>query len=141
MASKEADAYLETAEEQLKDAELAFSKDRHALCVFLSASSAENATSALLITFGAKPSKKHRNSLVVNKLLTSFPTNLRPTLREIIESIKTLEPHITRARYPFVKGLKLLPPSKFYTNEIAQKALANARTVIDDVKELIRYGN
>jgi len=132
--SKEAGSYLETAEEQLKDAELAFREGRYALCAFLSASCAENATSALLITLGAKPSKKHRNSLVLNRLASSTTRELQLTLGDMIESMKILEPHITKARYPIRIGLELLAPSKFYTRETAEKALTQAQKVVTRVK-------
>jgi HEPN domain-containing protein len=48
--------------------------------------------------------------------------------------MKTLEPHITGARYPVRSGLELLPPSKFYTKEKAEKALTQAQKVIMHVK-------
>jgi len=134
MDSKEANPYLETAEDQLEDAELAFKKGRYALCAFLSASCAENATSALLITLGAKPSKKHRNSLVLNRLTSSATHELQLALREMIESMKILEPHITKARYPIRRGLELLAPSKIYTRETAEKTLIHAQKVVTSVK-------
>lgn len=134
MDSKEATSYLETAEDQLKDAELTFREERYALCAFLSASSAENATSALLITLGAKPSKKHRNSMVLNKLASTATLELQRVLREMIESMKILEPHITKARYPILRGLELLAPNKFYTKETADKALTQAKKVVTHVK-------
>ena len=134
MDSKEATSYLETAEDHLKDAELAFKEGRYALCAFLSASSAENATSALLITLGAKPSKKHRNSMVLNMLVSSATYELQLAMREMIESMKILEPHITKARYPIRKGLELLAPSKFYTRETADIALTQAQKVVMRVK-------
>lgn len=134
MDSKEATSYLETAEDQLKDAELVFKEGRYALCAFLSASSAENATSALLITLGAKPSKKHRNSMVLNMLVSSATYELQLAMREMIESMKILEPHITKARYPIRKGLELLAPSKFYTRETADIALTQAQKVVMRVK-------
>ena len=138
MDSKEVITYFETAEEQLADAELAFRENRCSLCVFLSASSAENATSALIIAIGAKPSKKHRNSLVLNKLLPSLPLKVRLNIKKIIESIKFLEPHIIKARCPIRIGLELYPPSKFYTKEIAEKAFTNARNIMEMVKRLLR---
>ena len=136
MDSKEANTYLEIAEDQLRDAELTFKEGRYPLCVFLCASCAENATSALLITMGAKPSKKHKNSLVLNKLAPSVASGLQSRLREIVEAMKILEPHIIKARYPIRKGLELLPPSKYYTREIAEKALVQAQGVVKHVKHL-----
>jgi len=138
MDSKESNTYLETAEDHLKDAELAFREGRYALCALLSALSAENATSALITTLGAKPSKKHRNSLVLNRLAPRVTPKLQTILRKTIESMKILEPHITKARYPIRRGLELLPPSKFYTIEIAEKALVEAKKVAGKVKPLVR---
>ena len=137
MDSKEANAYIETAEDQLKGAELTFKEGSYALCTFLSASSAENATSALLITLGAKPSKKHRNSLIMHRLAQRATPEMKSDMMKIIESMKTLEPHITKARYPVLKGLELLPPSRFYTKDIAEKALVQARKVLEKVKSLL----
>ena len=134
MDSKEAYSYLETAQDQLKDAEFALKEGRFALCAFLSALCAENATSALLIKLGAKPSRKHRNSLILNRLSSTAPPDLQPALREIIGSVKILEPHITKARYPIRAGLELLPPSKFYTKETAERALTQARKIVIGVK-------
>ena len=134
MDSKEAYSYLETAQDQLKDAELVLKEGRFALCAFLSALCAENATSALLTKLGAKPSRKHRNSLVLNRLSSTAPPDLQTALREIIGSMKTLEPHITKARYPIRTGLELLPPSKFYTKETAEKVLTEAQKIVIRVK-------
>lgn len=139
MASKEANAYRVTAEDQLKDAGWAFREESYALCAFLSASAAENATSALLITWGATPSKKHRNSLVLHRLAQTAFAETRSRFRALVDAMKTLEPHITKARYPVLKGLELLPPSKFYTEEIAKKALAQAQKAVEDVKAVIRH--
>lgn len=139
MASKEANAYFEIAGDQLKDAERSFKAGSYALCAFLSASSAENATSALLIVLGAKPSKKHRNSLVLYRLMPSVSHELQSTLKEVIESMKILEPHITKARYPIRRGVELLPPSKFYKKETAGKTLTEARAVMERVKFICRH--
>jgi len=55
MDSKEAYSYFETAQDQLKDAELVLKEGRFTLCAFLSALCAENATSALLIKWAPNP--------------------------------------------------------------------------------------
>jgi len=135
MGSKEAITYLETAEEQLRDAELVFKGGSYALCVFLSASAAENATSALITKLGLVPSKKHRNSLIL-KMILDESGKTQPSMREIIESLKSLEPHITRARYPIRRGVQLLPPSKLYLRKDAEFALSSARRVLLLVKNL-----
>jgi len=134
VVSKEAASYLETAEEQLKDAELAFKEGRYALCALLSALCVENATSALIIELGAKPSKKHKNSLVLYRLTSSVAHELQLILIDIIESAKILEPHITKARYPIRSGMELLAPSKFYARETAEKTLIQAQKVVTHIK-------
>jgi HEPN domain-containing protein len=68
MVSEEIRVYLKMARAQLEDADLALKNERPALCAFLSALSAENAISALILKLGGKPSKKHRNSLVLYRL-------------------------------------------------------------------------
>lgn len=137
MGSEEAETYLEISRDQLNDAELAFREGRYALCAFLTASSAENSTSALLIKLGAKPSKKHRNSLILNRLTPTVSQELQPAVKETIERMKSLEPHITKARYPIRKGLKLLPPSRFYTKEKAEQTLTQAQEVMTRVNQIL----
>jgi len=136
MDSKEAEVYLETAKEQLKDAKLALKEKSYALSVFLSASSAENATSALIITLGAKPSRKHKNSLVIYRLAQNASPEIRSNLMSVAEHLNAIEPHITKARYPILKGPELLPPSKFYTRDIAEKILAQAQKVLEKTKQI-----
>jgi len=136
VALKEAAVYLESAEEQLNEASLALEHGRHALSVFLSAMSAENATSALIIAVGQKPSKKHKNSLVLHRLAQASP-ELKPKLMELINVMKKLEPHITKARYPIRKGPELLPPSKYYDERTAREILESARKGMTAVKEIL----
>lgn len=138
MDSEEANVYLTTAEDQLKDAELAFREKSYALCAFLSASSAENAAAALIISLGARPSRKHRNSLVVHRLVNAASTGMRASLTRIIDSLKILEPHITKARYPILQGSQLIPPSKLYTDMIAKGTLTHARTAVAASNRLIK---
>lgn len=137
MDSKEAVAHFELARTQLKNAETVFELKIYSLCAFLSASSAENSTSAFLINLGAKPSKKHRNSLVLYRLAQNI-TNHQENLMYMVEFMKELEPHITRARYPILRGSELLPPDKVYTREEAEKLLVDAQKVFELVKELLK---
>ncbi len=136
MALKEAAIYLQSAEDQLNEASLALEHGRNALSVFLSAMSGENATSALILALGHKPSKKHRNSIVLYKLAQTSP-KLKPRLIELVDFMKKLEPHITKARYPIRKGPELLPPSKYYDQRIAQEIFQFARKGVTAVKEVL----
>jgi len=135
VALKEAAIYLQSAEDQLNEASLALEHGRNALSVFLSAMSGENATSALILALGHKPSKKHRNSIVLYKLAQTSP-ELKPRLVELVDVMKKLEPHITKARYPIRKGPELLPPSKYYDQRIAQEIFQFAREGVTAVKEV-----
>ncbi len=138
MDSKEIDAYIGTARGQLEDAKLALREGRYALSSFLSALSAENASSALIIKLGARPSKKHKNSLVLHRLVPSLPDDLKSVLEEIIESLKSLEPHITISRYPVRKGQDLLPPERFYTKEAAEESFSLAEMVLKRCMEVLK---
>ncbi len=137
MDSKERVAYLDTAIAQLEEARLVLEHGRYALASFLSASSAESATSALIVSLGSRPSKKHRNSLVLHRLSSSAGEPLRSRLRPLIESMKKLEPHITKARYPIRKGTELLPPVKFYSADVARELFEEASHVVDSVQKLL----
>ena len=137
MASKEIEIYLELAEEQLKDAEIAIKNDRYALCALMSALSAENASSALVISLGGRPSKKHRNSLVLYRLSEEADKAIKARIKNIIDLLKDLEHHITISRYPIRKGTALLPPQKLYTREDAANLLSSAKEILNRVKALI----
>ena len=130
-------AYLESARSQLRDAERAFKDKSYASCSFFSAQSAENATSALILVLGAKPSKKHRNSLVLARLLPSLSEADRRDVAKIIERMKGLEVHVTRARYPVRKGIHLVPPVKYYTEEMARESLGSASLTLGLVEGLL----
>jgi len=75
--------------------------------------------------------------MVLYKLAPSTPPELQQDLRETIQILRALEPHITKARYPILRGLDLLPPSEFYTRETAERALAQAREVLKKAKLLV----
>ena len=135
MDSKERAAYFDSSVAQLEEAKLALEHKRYALAAFLSAMSAESATSALIVFLGSRPSKKHRNSLVLHRLSGVMGEPSRSRLLALIESMKKLEPHITKARYPVRKGTELLPPVKFYSASIARELFGEACKVMDSVKE------
>ena len=84
---------------------------------------------------GLVPNEKHRNSLMV-KMIFDEADKIQPSIRQIIESLKSLEPHITRARYPIRRGVQLLPPSKLYLRKDAEFALSSARRVLLLMKNL-----
>ena len=107
------------------------------MTAFLSAMSAENATSALIVSLGSRPSKKHHNSIVLYRLFGAAKEPLRSKLVTLVESMKMLEPHITKARYPIRKGTGLIPPVKFYSKNIAKELFKAASKVMDLVKVLI----
>lgn len=134
---REERAYLETAIAYLRDAEIAFENDRYHLTALLSAMSAENATSSLIVHLGSRPSRKHRNSLVLHRLSEEAPKPLKSKLMMLIESMKRLEPHITKARYPTRRGVELIPPVRLYSAESAKELLEEAHRVLKSVRELM----
>jgi len=134
MGANEQKAYFETAVAQLEEATLALEHRRYALASFLSSSSAECATAALILALGSKPSKKHRNSLVLHRLSGEVGEPLRPRLVELVTRMKQLEPHITKARYPIRKGSVLLPPVRYYGANEARGLLDQASAVLSLVK-------
>lgn len=140
MDSKECIAYHESAVAQLEEAKLALEHKRYALTSFLSAMSAENATSALIVFLGSRPSKKHRNSLVLHRLSSVVDERSKSRIFSLIESMKKLEPHVTKARYPIRKGVELLPPVKFYSADVARDLFKEARKVMDSVKGWLARG-
>lgn len=137
MDPKERAAYFDSAVAQLEEAKLALEHQRFALTAFLSAISAESATSALIVFLGSRPSKKHRNSLVLHRLSGEMDEPLKSKLLALIKSMKKLEPHITKARYPIRKGIELLPPVKFYSVAIARELFEEACKVMNLVKECL----
>lgn len=130
-------AYYETAVAHLEDAELAFEHGRYALAALMSALSAESATSALIVRLGSRPSKKHRNSLVLHLLSERAQQPLKRKLAALVKSMKKLEPHIAEARYPVRKGAEFLPPVKLYSEGVARELLEEARKVLSTVRELL----
>jgi len=56
---------------------------------------------------------------------------------ELINVMKKLEPHITKARYPIRKGSELLPPSECYDERTAREILESARKGMTAVKEIL----
>lgn len=140
MDSKERVAYFDSAIAQLEEAKLALEHRRYALTSFLSAMSAESATAALIISLGSRPSKKHRNSLVLYRLSGAVKEPLKPRLLALVGSMKKLEPHVTRARYPIRKGTELLPPVKFYSADVAKGLFEEASKVMNSVKEWLAEG-
>lgn len=137
MDSKERAAYFDSAVAQLEEAKLALKHERHALASLLSAMSAESSTSALIVFLGSRPSKKHRNSLVLHRLSRAADEPLKSKSSTLVKSMKKLEPHITKARYPVRKGTELLPPVKFYSADIAEELFGEASKVMDLVKECL----
>ncbi|MDI6643402.1 MAG: HEPN domain-containing protein [Candidatus Hodarchaeaceae archaeon] len=135
MDSKERAAYFDSGVAQLEEAKLALEHKRYALTAFLSAMSAESATSALIVFLGSRPSKKHRNSLVLHRLSGATEGPLKLKLLALIESMKKLEPHITKARYPVRKGTELLPPVKFYSANTAKELFGEACKVMNSVEK------
>ena len=130
MVSKEALAYLRLAKVQIRESELALKGSFFDLAAFLAASAGESASSALLTALGAKPSRKHRNSMVAARLARGRSSGAGGP-REVAALLAKLEPHVVRSRYPIRKGPELLTPSEVYSREDAEIALEQSRRVLE----------
>jgi HEPN domain-containing protein len=80
--------------------------------------------------------------LVIHRLAQDAAPEMRAELMQLVDEMKNLEPRVTKARYPILSGQNLLPPSEYYTREMAQelltrarKALLKAKTIMDSALE------
>jgi len=141
MASKnEVEASMLTAEEHLKDARDAFHEGRFHDCAYHSASAAENSGNALIIALGGRVPRTHRNSEAIEFAATRLqPSWLRSEgFRKMLESLRDLEAHVVKSRYPIkVKEGIFIPPKEYYTEDMAKNMLEKAILVVNVTKHLL----
>lgn len=132
MVREEIDALLKTARDQLIRAEHDFKERFYDSCALFSALCAENATSALILALGSKPSKRHRNWYVLR--IIPKPKELEKSILDILETLKPMEEHIIRARYPLKdESGRFIVPSEYYDKEEAEKLLEGAKLVLEKI--------
>jgi HEPN domain-containing protein len=136
MAREEIDALLKTARDQLTRAQHDLKAGFYDSCALFSALSAENSTSALILALGSKPSKRHRNWYVLR--IIPKPKKLENIVNDILETLKPMEHHIIRARYPLKdENGKFIVPSEYYRKEAAEELLKNAEKLLEKTEKAI----
>jgi HEPN domain-containing protein len=131
---------LVTAEEHLEDATDSFHRERYHDCAYHSASAAENAGNALILALGGKVPRKHRNAEAIEFLaLRLKPDWLKiEEFKKMLKSLRDLEVHIVKSRYPIkIKEGFFVPPSKYYTMDIAKDMLEKATLVVNTIKKFL----
>ncbi|MFQ5710575.1 MAG: HEPN domain-containing protein [Candidatus Geothermarchaeales archaeon] len=137
MAEEEIDAYMESAQSNLETARVLMEAERHADAVFHSALASEKATAALILQLGAKPSRRHRNSAILYRIV---PRELRDRVefKEILDELMRLEPHVIEARYPVRVEGTLKTPMERYGRKEATKAFKSATKIISTFKGYLK---
>ena len=127
----EAERWLQTAEEDLKAAELLAQAGAYAQACFYTQQSGEKAIKALWYLIDADPWGHS-----IQKLITEFPekTSL-PEWEVWIERGALLDKFYIPTRYP--NGLPDLTPGQVYTRDDAQRGLAAARALVAGCREWV----
>ncbi|TET63907.1 HEPN domain-containing protein [Candidatus Bathyarchaeota archaeon] len=129
--TEEIKAFVKNAKEQLIDAKISLREKRYHLSFLCSALSAENVTSALIITLGRRASKRHNNWMILGSLASDVNEEMKTTIQEISIKLHEIEPHIPKLlRYPFRYRERWLIPPEYYTNEMAEEALGKAKHIL-----------
>lgn len=124
-------AFIKNAEEQLLDAQVSLDGKRYHLSFLCSALSAENATSALILAFGRRTSKKHNNWMILGGITADVNEKVKAIILEISKKLHEIEPHIPKLlRYPFRFKERWLIPPEYYTREMAEEALSKAKHIL-----------
>ena len=126
---REAERWLQTAEEDLRAAELLMQGRAFAQACFYSQQSGEKAVKALWHLIDADPWGHS-----VQKLIMDFPAKRTlPDLERWIERAALLDKFYIPTRYP--NGLPDLTPGQVYTREDAQRGLETARVLVAACRE------
>ena len=125
----EAERWLQTAEEDLKAAELLAQAGAYAQACFYTQQSGEKAVKALWYWIDADPWGHS-----IQKLIVEFPEKASlPNWETWIERGALLDKFYIPTRYP--NGLPDLTPGQVYTSDDAQRGLAAARGLVAGCRE------
>ena len=126
---REAERWLQTAEEDLRAAELLLQGRLFAQACFYSQQSGEKAVKALWYIIDADPWGHS-----VQRLVMDFPKKQTlPDLEQWIERAALLDKFYIPTRYP--NGLPDLTPGQVYTHEDARRGLETARSLVAACRE------
>lgn len=140
MAAEEITMSMRAAADHLRTARKALRVKEFYSCVFHSASAGENAANALILSLGGVIPRTHRDAEAMREVaLKRSPELLREgDFRRVLEKLRGLEKHVVMSRYPIeVKEGKYLPPHEYYKRKDAERALEDARFVVEVIKRLI----
>ena len=140
MAAEEIAMSVRAAEDHLRGAEKALREGEFWVCVFHSASAAENATNALILRLGGIVPKTHRNAKALREAaFVQSPDLLKEEdFKRVLEKVEVLEKHVVMSRYPIeVEPNKFLPPSEYYKRKNAERMFEDASFVVKTIKRYI----
>lgn len=140
MAAEEITISLRAAEDHLRTAYKAIQGGEFYSCVFHSASAAENAANALVLSLGGVVPRTHRDADAIRTAALGRKPELlqREDFKRVLEKVRVLEQHVVMSRYPIeVEKGKFIPPYEYYKEEDARRMFEDAKFVVDAVKRLI----
>ena len=132
------ESLIQTANSDLKLAKELTKTGNYEAVVFYAALAGENAANALIITLGGRPSKRHRADIALDALYRTKREEMPMEVKQVVEKLKWLEPHVTISRYPIKVGGKWVPPASRYRKDDAEKALKHAREIARVVEQRVR---
>jgi len=140
VATDEITASLSTAEQHLRDAQDAFNEGRYHDCAYHSASAAENSGNALILALGGRIPRTHRNADAIEFAVKRLKPDWlkREEFREMLKTLRVLETHIVKSRYPIkVKGGIFVSPNKYYTQDMSKDMLEKAILIVSTIKRFM----
>lgn len=142
-SSEEINAFIKTAEAQLTSASHALRsqyESRYVDCIYFSAVAAENAANALVLFLGGKIPRTHEDAAALRKIASvSKPGLLKnKEFQKILGKLDKLEHYVVMTRYPIRVEERHIPPTHFFTKQDAEKALNDAKYIVDVVRKLLQ---
>ena len=140
MAAEEITISLKAAEDHLRTAWKALQGGEFYSSVFHSASAAENAANALVLSLGGVVPRAHRDADAMRTAALGQRPELlqREDFKRMLEKVGALEKHVVMSRYPIeVENGKFVPPHEYYKEEDARRMFEDAKFVVEVIKHLI----
>jgi len=123
-----AKSFLERAREDLKSAEILLNAKQYSDSTFHSQQAAEKVAKALLVL---------ENMFVKEHIVSHILSELNIE-EKIVESVKDLEEHWIKPRYPLIGRGIVWNPSKMYNRKIAEDALKKAKFVVEEISKILK---
>ena len=129
------ESLMQTADSDLKLARDLARAGRHDAAVFYAALASENAANALIVALGGRPSKRHRTDVALDAYFRIRGEKVPGEIKDVIEKLKWLEPHVTISRYPVKVGSKWVAPASRYRKSDAEQAIEYAEAILRVAKQ------